>query len=139
MKAVYVDSSVLVALLLRERGYEKTARFLEKRIPLFSSYLLEAELYATASREGISLETAGEFVDLVSLVLPDRSLKEEYRRIFEGGYCRGADACHVATALYLDPKTVNLGFLTADKDQAKIAKAVGFRLLSCASPPSRPS
>ena len=92
MKAVYVDSSVLVALLLRERGYEKTARFLEKRIPLFSSYLLEAELYATASREGISLETAGGFVDLVSLVVPDRSLKEEYRRSFEGGDCWGGSS-----------------------------------------------
>lgn len=128
MKGLYLDSSVVVALLLKEPGSRRFVHVLEGAIDVFSASLLEAEVSATAVREKIPLETARPFIDLTSLVLPDRNLRGEYDRIFKAGFCRGADACHIATALYLDPPARNLTFVTADKNQARIAKVVGFRL-----------
>ena len=128
MRTVYLDSSVLVALLFEETLPKRYDRWLDFKGSYYSSYLLEAEIYASAAREGFSLEKAGEFIERVSLIIPEGSLKKEYLRIFGMGYCRGADACHLATALYLDPTAENLVFLTADEKQANMARKIGFQI-----------
>ncbi|HCU25137.1 MAG TPA: hypothetical protein DF383_08970, partial [Deltaproteobacteria bacterium] len=81
-------------------------------------------------REQVPWQFASEILEFVHPIIPERSLVPEYQKIFSHGYCRGADAFHLATALYLEPEAKNLVFLTADKTQGKIAASLGFRLLS---------
>ena len=129
MKRLYVDSSVIVALLFEEEGFRRYSDLIEKGETSYSSHLLEAEVFAAAVREGVPLKQAAEFVELISLIIPKRSLRLEYERLFEVGPLRGADACHIATALYLDPECKELGFVSADKDQSRLAQKLGFKIL----------
>lgn len=127
---IYVDSSVILALLFEETKSSQYRKLLQgNRRQVFSSSLLEAEVYAAAKREGVPLEVAAGFVDLVSLVFPEESLQRQYLKIFQQGYCRGADAYHLATALYLDHEGKNLVFVTADRIQAVVARAIGFKVI----------
>lgn len=129
-KNIYVDSSVLVSVLFDEPESRRYRSILHKnRRNILSSSLLEAELYAAAKREGVPLETAAGFIDLVAIVFPDRSLQSEYLTVFQNGYVRGADAHHLATALYIDPQAKNLSFVTADSRQAAVAQKIGFRVV----------
>jgi len=125
----YIDSSVLIAILFQENLSRKYLPLLKKAGELFSSHLLEAEVYSTAARESLKFEDVSEMIESVSLVIPDRSLKEEYQQIFAEGYCRGADSLHLATALYLDPKAKHITFLSADTKQKSLAKKLGFQTI----------
>lgn len=129
MRAVYVDSSVVVALLLGESGFTKIRRALDQADELLSANLLEAEVYAAASREGIALRDASLFVKPITLLTPDRSLFPELSKILSRQYCRGADAYHLACALYLDPEAADLAFCTADHRQKQVASELGFKTL----------
>jgi predicted nucleic acid-binding protein len=128
VKYLYVDSSIIVSLMFSEKGGGSFKKQIAEAENAFSSSLLEAEVFAAARREGLSLSIAEEFIETVSLVFPDRSLKDELMQILSGNYCRGADACHLATALYLDPEMKNLVFLSADQAQSNIAKKMGFAI-----------
>lgn len=129
-KSIYVDSSALVAVLFDEPKSNRYRSILHKnRQNVLSSALLEAEVYSAAKREGIPLETAAGFIDLVALVFPDRSLQSEYLTVFQNGHLRGADAHHLATALYVDPQAKNLSFVTADRKQAETAQTIGFQVV----------
>ncbi len=119
---------MIVSLLFEEGIGEKGGHVLEKA-RWISSSLLEAEVYSAARREKIPLELAAAFVQRVSLVYPEGSLQKEYLAIFRQGYVRGADAYHLATALYLDPECQNLNFATVDKRQAELAEVIGFHLV----------
>jgi hypothetical protein len=89
-----------------------------------SSNLLEAELRATFAREG--LVPAGELFDWMKWVLPDRPLAPELGRVFAAGYLRGADAWHLACALYATSNPADIAFLTLDTRQAAVARRLGF-------------
>jgi predicted nucleic acid-binding protein len=128
VKKIYVDSSIIVSLLLKEKGYHSYRKILENADLALSSSLIEAEVYSVAAREKIPLQKAEEFIQLVSLVIPERSLQKEYFSIFEKNFSRGADTFHLATALYLDPSASELTFMTADKNQGRIAAKLGFQL-----------
>lgn len=93
---------------------------------VLSSCLLEAEILSAVVREKLTIKLAFDILVSVSLVLPERSMASEYRKIFAKGYCKGANAFHIATAHYLEPEPKNLVFLSADKVQKKIAQALGF-------------
>ncbi len=129
MKAFYVDSSVIAALLLEEKNSKQIRKTLSRAKQLYSGHLIEAEIFATAKRESIELSLASSFLNPVALVFPEQSLQKEYEEIFSKGYCRGADAYHIACALYLDPEKKNLSFLTLDEKQALIARQLGFNTL----------
>lgn len=129
MKFLYVDSSIMVAMMFEEKGSEAFKKRLQVSVGAFSSYLMEAEIYSAARREGVPLEYPEQFLQTVSLVFPNRSLKKEYEKIFSKQFCRGADACHIATALFLDPEGKSLGFLTADRVQAEIARKIGLKVI----------
>ncbi len=126
MTSYYVDSSVLVAILFEEQQAKKFRGLLKKSRSAFSSFLLEAEVYSAAAREKVELKIAEDFIRSVSLVFPERSFQKEYAEIFSSGYCRGADAHHIACALFLDPKKEELIFLTADNRQKASAKNAGL-------------
>lgn len=126
MKVTYVDSSVLIAILFGERESQKWQRYLTGRDEIVSSALMEAEVFSAASREGVSLGSVDELLEAVSIILPERSLRAEYHRIFSIGYCRGADAEHLATALYLDPRGREMEFATLDNQQRLVAQKLGM-------------
>lgn len=129
MKFSYVDTSVLVAILFRESKFAKLSRLLLEYDEIFSSHLAEAELASAASREKVDLALARKIMANISLIMPDRSLFEEYREIFAGGYCRGADAYHLACALYLKEQEDIFEFITLDLQQARVARACGFQVV----------
>ncbi len=125
---IYADSSVIVAILLSQSGFEKYQALLDRSEKVWSSCLLEAEVFAAAARESVELDLAQAELQKVALVSADRGLILEYKKIFTSGHCKGADALHLATALYLDPTAKNLLFLTADSNQKSIAQKLGFRV-----------
>lgn len=128
MSSLYIDSSALVAILLNEEGTENLKKLLSKQKDVVSSYLLAAELYSVARREEVGFDNADHLLESVSLFFPDRDLREEYRDLFEMGNCRGADAHHVACAMFLDRKGELYRFLTLDDKQQKIAKRCGLKI-----------
>ncbi len=127
---LYVDSSILVAVLFGEKGALRYERLLNKCEEALSANLTEAEVLATLSREKLDPKLARDALKTISLVFPDTSLVEHYQNLFTHGHCRGADAYHLATALYLDPSAKELVFLTADVQQRKMAVQLGFETLS---------
>ena len=125
MSAAYVDTSALVAVLLGEPQAKTITAQLSEHETLLSSNLLEAELRAVLARENVGVK----FTSLVSgidWVLPDRPLARELNRVLEAGYVRGADAWHLACALYLDPEASELHLVSLDQRQLDVARILGF-------------
>jgi predicted nucleic acid-binding protein len=121
---VFVDSSCLVALAMNEPGAARLRSRIARASARYASTLAEAELMAALAREGLSaFDVPG-----VDWIAPSRRLTRELERVLSGGYLRGADAWHLACALFLDPDVNQLVFLTLDRRQREVAKAVGFRV-----------
>ncbi|MEA2690889.1 MAG: hypothetical protein QOJ16_276 [Acidobacteriota bacterium] len=125
MKLAYVDSSCLVAIAFSEPGYEEVVDRLNRCERLFSSNLLEAELRAALAREGAT-DKEGDLLSGFIWIYPNRQLTAEYRRILAAGTLKGADLWHVACALFLSPDPKELAFLTLDRPQKAVARALGF-------------
>lgn len=123
----YIDSSVLLGMLFDDQETE----FLKKMpaAQTVSSHLLEAEVLSACFRDNIETHKAVSLLNEIDLITLDRSLVGEYNLIFQSGYLKGADAFHLACALFLDPTCKNLTFVTADKPQAIIAKKLGFKII----------
>lgn len=126
MKAAYVDTSCLVAIALGERGATALERRLGQFDALVSSNLLEAELRAALSREGV--DGGDDVLNDIAWILPDRPLAAEIATVLTAGYVRGADCWHLATALYLAPEPAELSFVTLDDRQREVAGLLGFRV-----------
>ena len=124
MSVAYLDTSCLVAVAFGEPGHEALTAQLDRLDQLFSSNLLEAELRAVLRREGV--EEGESLMDGLSWVLPDRPLTPEIEAVLGAGSVRGADAWHLACALYLSPDPGELEVLTLDPRQATVARALGF-------------
>lgn len=124
MSRLFVDTSALVALAFQEFGHDWLTEHLRSADDLFAAPLLEAEFRAVLAREEIEegLELLGAF----RWVLPDRPLSAELDRVFAAGYARGADAWHLATALFLTESPRDLPFVTLDHRQREVARAVGL-------------
>ena len=124
MNAAYVDTSCLVAIAFAEPGYKAVASRLDRFDQLFASNLLEAELRAAFRLEKVRADDT--LFGSLSWVFPDRALTAEIETVLNAGHVRGADAWHLACALYLSPDPRELAFLTMDRPQAKVADALGF-------------
>lgn len=122
---VFVDSSCFVALALGEPGSVRLKNRLLRASGRFAAALAEAEVLAALTRERVSLSTAP--LAGVEWVSPSRRLSRELDRVLATGYVRGADAWHLACALFLDPEAAELAFLTLDERQREVATALGFR------------
>jgi predicted nucleic acid-binding protein len=121
---VFVDTSALVALAFRETGHGWLAKHLASANDRFAAPLLEAEFRATLQREEV--EGGLELLEGFRWVLPDRPLSPELERVFGAGYARGADAWHLASALFLVESPGDLPFLTLDRRQRDLARGLGF-------------
>ena len=127
MSVAYIDTSAVAAIAFGEPDGVVLAHRLRAFGRLHSSNLLEAELRAVFSREMVDFSAP--FIACIDWVLPDRPLTPEFTNVLDAGYLKGADLWHVATALYvaIDPSRVS--FVTLDKQQASVAKTLGFRTL----------
>ena len=125
MSVAYVDSSVLLAIALRDPGWEELPARLVGFSSVRSSNLLESEVRSAYAREGRPFDE--DTLSSVEWVFPDRSLRPEIEKALSAGYLRGADLHHVATALYMAREPESVAFVTLDKQQGKVAAALGFR------------
>lgn len=124
-RAAYVDTSCLVAIALGEPGSARVAARLGRYASVFASGLLEAELKAALRREAVTGD-AGDVLPELGWIYPDRPLSSEIDRVLEAGHLRGADAWHLACALYLAPNGRELAFETLDERQRAVAVSLGF-------------
>jgi predicted nucleic acid-binding protein len=120
----YLDTSVVVAIRFNQSGAERFRGALLD-FEVYASPLLEAEWRSALRRENIEPNLAD--LELVQWVNHGRALSEELDRVFQAGYVRGADAWHLANALYIAPDPSELTFLTLDDRQRGVAEALGFR------------
>jgi predicted nucleic acid-binding protein len=125
VRAAYVDTSCLVAIAFGEADSKKLAKRLAGYEAVFASGLLEAELKAALRREGVAGNPL-DFLPGLDWVYPSRPLTAEIDRVLEAGYVRGADAWHLACALYLGPGGSELRFETLDSRQRAVAEKIGF-------------
>ena len=127
MNVIYIDTSVLVSLFFEDSTENsQLSRLLKEADEVVSSTLIEAEFLSVLHREKVNINTGIDYLKQISLVIPDRSISKELKTVFSKAYVRGADAFHLACALYLDPKASEIKFLTADKQQQKAAQLIGF-------------
>lgn len=127
MKPAFVDSSCLVAQALGEPAAKRVARLLSGAPLLLASPLLEAELRAALRHEEVS-GAIDRLLAGLRWIHPPRPLTEELRRVFEAGSPRGAEAWHLASALFV-AEPPELDFLTLDARQGEVARHLGFRVL----------
>ena len=130
MSYLYVDTSILASILCQQRGYELFFDILSTARGVFSSNLIEAELFSVGRREKIIHEKTMVLLSSVEIYFPCDSFQRYYHQIFQDNHCSGADAYHIACALDLDAKKNELKFLTADKNQAFVAKKAGLQPLN---------
>ncbi len=126
MTAAYVDTSVLVAVSFNEKNSTVLATRLSEFSRLVASNLVEAELRAVFARERCRFSQ--DVVADIEWILPDRRLSAEISTVLEAGYVRGADLWHLATALYAAGAPGDMGFITCDQRQGRIAAALGFQV-----------
>ena len=125
MKLAYLDTSCLVAVALGEEGAADVAEHLRGYDFLAASNLLEAELRSVLAREQVE-EDPSPLLEGIAWVHPDRALSSELQDVVRQGYVRGADLWHLACASFLRRKLSSLEFLTLDKTQDRVARALGF-------------
>lgn len=118
---------MLISVCFKEHGYDVVQKVLNQADHVYSSGLAEAEIMAACARESVPYAQVEEALGKLIFTYPSRSLKHELETVFASGYLRGADAHHLATALFLDPTTKFLRFLTADKRQSELAAKLGFK------------
>jgi len=126
LKVAYIDTSYLVAIAFEEQDSHRLVQRVHSMDAVYSSILLEAEFLAAAEREGLRAE-ASPLLEGICWAHPDRRLTKEIDEILSHGYLRGADLHHLATARYLFPDPGPVEFLTVDRRQMEIARALGFR------------
>lgn len=107
-----------------ETGGTTVARRLRRFERVLSSNLLEAELRAAFAKERLALPR--ELFDWLLWVLPDRPLTAELESVLSQRYVKGADAWHLACALYVAEDPAALTFLTLDRHQRTAARRLGF-------------
>jgi predicted nucleic acid-binding protein len=123
----YVDSSCLVAIAFGESDAKEMSKRLTGFARLVSSNLLEAELRSALSRERVTDDCAP-LLSWIGWVYPDRPLTREYRLVLSGGHARGADLWHLACALFLKSRLGELTFVTLDRRQRELARAVALEV-----------
>jgi predicted nucleic acid-binding protein len=125
-RAVYLDSSAIVKLVVREPESAALRRYLRRRRPLVSSALARAEvcrallpLGTDVVRRGQEVLSALELARVSDAVLADagRLLPAELRSL---------DAIHLATARRLGEDLFRL--VTYDDRMAAAANQMGFRV-----------
>ncbi len=125
MTSAFVDTSVILAVAFQEADFRGIAERLERFDTVYAADLLEAELRSACRRD--DREVDERLIAALRVVYPPRSIRDEIVRVLDAGYVRGADCCHLATALFLARSGSELTFFTLDKRQRDVAAALGFQ------------
>ena len=127
MSDAYVDTSAILAVEFREPGWDIVIHRLGSFSRLVSSNLLEAEARSAFARDGRPFDS--EVLSNIEWVYNGyRSLGDEFERVLNVGYVRGADLWHLATALYTFDEPSEVTFLTLDRRQREVAAGLGFQV-----------
>jgi predicted nucleic acid-binding protein len=124
VRSAYVDTSCIVAAAFGEREAAAVTRRLAGYDRVFSSPILEAELFSALARE--QREVTDTWSAAIDYVIVDRPLSAELMLVLQAGCLKGADCWHLATALYLAPDPAQLTFVTLDTPQRRVARKLGF-------------
>jgi uncharacterized protein len=136
----YVDSSVLLRVVLAERGVLGQWRRIRRAL---SSELVRVECQRTIDRARIRLGLADrevaerrsavdEWLEAFDIVRLDTSILDRASQPFPT-MLGTLDAIHLATALALRARVPDMAFATHDGELATAAKAVGFRVLGASA------
>jgi PIN domain nuclease of toxin-antitoxin system len=127
VKRAYVDTSALLAIHFGERGGAPAARVLKAQDQIVSAALLVPEVLAALSRFERPLDQADRILRPVTLLALE-GLRTECEMALRAGLLRGADLCHVATALvYAGPRARKaVTFVSLDDAQRAVAQKLGF-------------
>jgi uncharacterized protein with PIN domain len=120
----YMDSSIAVAIAFEEATADVSYERLRAFKNVYASQLLEAELRSAFRRE--QREFDSRIVRAAIWINPVQQLSDEVRRVLDAGYVRGAGRWHLACALYVCEDPTHLVFLTLNKRQRDVARALGF-------------
>ena len=126
MATAYVDTSAILAIAFEEPAGERVALRLAGYSDWVSSNLLEAEVRAAFARDARGLDDV--YVPQIKWVTPERALTEEITQVLRAGYVKGADAWHLAAALYATFELDIVAFITLDAQQRRVAEALGFEV-----------
>lgn len=128
MAVAYVDSSVIVAMALRQPGRSAIERALARSSHAVTAEFTEAEV-ASALRRVELPHDPEPWMHAIRILHATRSLRREIRAVLNRRYLRGADCWHLATALWFQTtRGVALEFVTMDKTQGDAARALGLRV-----------
>jgi len=126
-KVAYLDSSFLLGILFQEASWQKLQKKLEAFDYVVSTRLMEAEVRSALKREDLEQADFDGLVTGLDWIQPNDELGEPLKQIFDHGYLRGADAYHLAAALWLvGDLAKDCTFLSLDQQQSVIAKKLGF-------------
>ena len=128
MAAIYLDSSALVKLAVREVGSDALRKHLRRRRPLMSSALARAEVLRALLPGGEPALAAGRRVlsrvDLVRVNDPVLSQAGTMLPV----ELRSLDAIHLATAARLGADLAEV--VTYDQRMAAAARSMGYKVSS---------
>jgi predicted nucleic acid-binding protein len=125
----YVETSAVAKLLFAEEESRALKAFLDRTVresgTVFSSILLETELWRVALRHRAPQDLATDVIGRFDLVEPDRAIYHQ-AGLLPGDGVRSLDAIHVAIALRIEAEQ----FVTYDARQAEAAAGAGLLVLS---------
>lgn len=135
--AAYFDSSVLLAILSRDRHADLAADLWDRFEERVSSILLQAEcltvtqkLARQTPRYVIPKGTLDHYLSTMEIKDVDQSIIQILQQKPELSFCRSLDALHLATALFFRENCDDPFYLaTFDKRMSEAAKRVGFEVL----------
>lgn len=139
---IYLDTSALVKKYVTEKGTPVMQDLMEREDLIFTSQLTSAETYAAFNRKRRERElSAGEYRrithsfvrDWASFVVVDLAaeLFPLIRRLTEAYPLRGADAVHLASALWLRERLLEpLTFVGANTALIQSAEKEGLAVLN---------
>ena len=125
---VYLDSSAIVKLVVREKESAALRRFLESHPRRITSVLAVVEVHRAVRRAGAPLKVRRRASDVVAglalLVLDDAIVQSA--AVLKGRYLRALDAIHLASALSLE---ADLDCMVAYDDRlARAAAEAGVKV-----------
>ena len=126
MKTAFIDTSGLVSIAFNEPDAIEIARAMDSFDSLLASTLLEAELRAALKRENSNV--VADILSGITWIHPDRPLSREITEVLKTGYLKGADAWHLAVALYSTDNPGDITFITLDERQREVAETLGFKV-----------
>jgi predicted nucleic acid-binding protein len=128
MAAIYLDSSALVKLAVREVGSDALRKHLRRRTPLMSSAVARTEVLRALLPGGEPALAAGRRVlSRVDLVRVNDAVLSQAGTMLPVEL-RSLDAIHVATAGRIGPDLAEI--VTYDQRMAAAARSLGYKVSS---------